>query len=225
MIRNLTGKCGSYESVFFDLDGTITDSAQGCVNGITYMFERIGRLEPDEMKLRAFVGPPVKKHLIREYGMSEQEAAHAYVFFREYYDEKGVYENRLYDGAAQMLNAVKRSGKTLYIATTKPMPLAVRVLEMFGLTGFFSDVFTAVHENGIYEKYEVLGAAVTKLGSIPRAVMVGDRRYDVAGGKHVGFDTVGVLYGYGSEDELIGAGCDFTADSPYDLALFLGEEK
>jgi phosphoglycolate phosphatase len=223
MIRNLTGKNARYESVFIDLDGTITDSGEGCINGIRYMFERIGYAENDEKRLRAFVGPPVKKHLVREYSFSEADAAYAYAFYREYYDDKGVYENSLYDGIIESLTSIKQSGKTLYIATTKPMLLAARVLDMFGLTGMFSDVFTARHESGIYEKSEVLESAVSELGSVPCPVMIGDRCYDILGGRHVGFDTVGVLYGYGDEDELLGADCDFTADSPQDLAVLLGE--
>ncbi len=223
MIRSITGKSGRYQSAFLDLDGTITDSGEGCINGIKYMFSRIGFSETDETRLREFVGPSVKKHLVRAYGFSEEDAAYAYAFFREYYDDKGVYENRLYEGITQALANIKQSGKTLYLATTKPRALALRVLDMFGLAGFFSGVFTADHEAGIYEKYDMLEAVVREFGAFASPVMVGDRCYDIAGGKHVGFDTVGVLYGYGSEEELLSAGCDYTADSPKDLNCLLGD--
>lgn len=225
MIINLKGKTGRYKSVFFDLDGTITDSGEGCVNAVKYMFDRIGYSETDEKRLKAFVGPPVKKHLIADYRFSEEQAEAAYAFFREYYDSKGVYENRLYGGILEALSRIIESGKTLYIATTKPESLAVCVLEMFGIAGMFSDVFTARHESGIYYKTEVLEYAVNKLGSVPDPIMVGDRSFDIIGGKHAGFDTVGVLYGYGDEAELLGAGCDYTVDSPNDLTALLGGKE
>lgn len=225
MIKNLTGKSGLYKAVFFDLDGTLTDSGEGCVSGVKYMLSRIGHPQLDEKSLRAFVGPPTKKYLVSEYGFSQEEARRAYAFYREYYDSKGIFENRLYDGIKEALNHIRSSGKALYVATSKPEALAHKVLERFGIDSVFSGVFAARHELGIYEKSEVLEYAVRQLGEVPRSVMVGDRRYDIIGAKHVGFDAVGVLYGYGDEAELIEAGCDYTAESPEDLAALLGGKE
>lgn len=222
MIKNLKGKSGRYEAVFFDLDGTITDSGEGCMNGARYMLERIGHPEIGKEELRSLVGPPMTKHLMDEYGFSEEKAAYAYAFYREYYDSKGILENRLYDGIKDALISIRESGKTLYIATSKPEVLAMRVLEYFGIADMFSEVFAARHESGIFYKHDVLEYAVYKLGGAPCSVMVGDRKYDIIGGKHVGFDTVGVLYGYGDEAELLSADSDYTADSPDDLAVLLG---
>lgn len=222
MIRNLTGKRAAYSSVFFDLDGTLTDSAKGCVNAVRYMFDSIGFTEHDEDKLRAFVGPPTRRHLVREYGFSEQKAAEAYVFYREYYDKKGIYENKPYDGIVQAITSIKAAGRSVYIATSKPENLAQSVLDNFSLTQLFDGVFAARHDKNIMEKSEVLESAIAGLGNVTGAVMVGDRSFDILGGRHVGFDTVGVLYGYGTEDELKNAGCDYIVDSVQDVAELLG---
>ncbi|MGE5494683.1 MAG: HAD hydrolase-like protein [Burkholderiales bacterium] len=222
MIRNITGKNASYSKVFLDLDGTVTDSGPGCINGVRYMFDKIGYAENDENRIRGFMGPPVKRHLVREYGFSEEEAAAAYVHYREYYDNIGVYENYPYDGIEQAIASIRDSGKKVYIATSKPEKLALLVLEKFGLLGLFSGVFTALHDKNIFDKNEVLANAVAELGDVTGAVMVGDRCFDILGGRHVGFDTVGVLYGYGSKDELTGAGCDYIVDTVHDLAVLLG---
>jgi phosphoglycolate phosphatase len=222
MIRNLNGKSTEYDMVFFDLDGTLTDSGEGCMNGVRYMFENIGYTDYDDKKLRGFVGPPTKHHLLNEYGFNEKKASEAYTFYREYYDSKGIYENKPYDGIIEALKSINETGKRLYVATSKPEALAMRVLTRFSLLDLFSGVFAAHHDKNIYHKNEVLECAVRELGSVSGAVMVGDRSYDILGGKHVGMDTIGVLYGYGDFEELAAAGCDYTVDSVQDLAVLLG---
>ena len=223
MIRNFNGKDSSrYQTVFFDLDGTITDSAGGIIKGILYMLEKIGIEENDEKKIQAFLGPPMKQHLMKEYGLSDQRADKAYAYYREYYDGQGIYENRPFDGIKDAILAIKRSGKTVYIATSKPEPQALKVLDRFDLTNLFSEVFAARHDLGVSYKNEVLERALSLLGDTPNAVMVGDRHHDIHGGRHVGFDTVGVLYGYGDYDELQNAGCDYLIDSVQDLSSLLG---
>lgn len=222
MIRNITGRINNYKTIFIDLDGTVTDSGEGCVNGIRYMFKNIGYSDYEESKLKEFVGPAVKKHLISAYGFSQRQADEAYPFYREYLLSKGIYENRLYDGIVEALLSIKQTGKPIYIATSKPEQQALIVLEHFGIRHLFSGVFAARHEQGIFEKSEVLEYAVKAIGKPECPVMVGDRFYDIIGGKHVGFDTIGVLYGYGSSEELTQAGCDITVDSTADLAVLLG---
>jgi len=222
MIGNLTGKSSRYSTVFFDLDGTVTDSGQGCLNGVRYMFEKIGFTGYDEKKLKRFLGPPVIHHLISEYGFEKELAEKAYVYYREYYINKGIYENRPYGGIGEAIKKIKDSGKAVYIATSKPLPQALSVLERFGLKELFDGVFGAQPERGITLKKDVLENAIKTIGGAGSAVMVGDRFYDIEGGKHVGIDTVGVLYGYGDLNELEGAGCDYITDTVDDLADLLG---
>jgi phosphoglycolate phosphatase len=186
------------------------------------MFKSIGYSDYEESRLKEFVGPAVKKHLISAYGFSQRQADEAYPFYREYLLNKGIYENRLYDGIVEALTSIRQAGKPVYLATSKPEQQALIVLEHFGIRHLFSDVFAARHEQGIFEKSEVLGLAIKALGKPERPVMVGDRCYDVLGGRHAGFDTVGVLYGYGDLKELTQAGCDYTVDTTADLAVLLG---
>jgi len=224
MIHNITGKDSSvYRAVFIDLDGTITESGEGCMNAVRYMFEKAGYKENDEARIRAFVGPPIKMHLINAYGFSEEEAAKIYAYYREYYLSKGIYESRLYDGIEDALRAIKSSGRALYVATSKPEAMAIPILERYGLLGVFDAVFGARHEEGIFDKTQVLEYAMRRLGGTPPgSVMVGDRSHDILGGRAVGIDTVGVLYGYGDREELMGCGPDYLVDTTADLAALLG---
>jgi len=225
MIQNISSKERTkYETVFFDLDGTIVKSGKGCVNGVRYMFDKIGYEENDETKMQAFVGPSVKMHLKETYSFSESQAAEAYVFFREYYDSNGIYESCLYDGIKDTIKAIKNTDKTLYLATLKPQDQAESMLERFDIAHMFSGVFGARHDLNIYHKNGVLQRASEILGDITHAVMVGDRHYDIISGQHVGFDTIGVLYGYGNYDELKSAGCDYLVDSVQDLNIMLGRK-
>jgi phosphoglycolate phosphatase len=224
MIHNITGKDSSvYKSVFIDLDGTVTESGEGCMNAVRYMFDKAGYEERDETRIRAFVGPPIKLHLINAYGFSEDEAARIYAYYREYYLSKGIHESRLYDGIEDALHAIKSSGKALYVATSKPEIMAMPILEGYGLLGLFTTVFGARHEEGIFDKTQVLEYAMSCLGGVPASsVMVGDRSHDILGGRAVGIDTVGALYGYGDRKELMDCGPDFLIDTAADLAALLG---
>ena len=225
MIYRLTNvDLSGAKAVFFDLDGTITESGEGCMRGIRYMFDKIGHPEPDEQRVRAFLGPPVKKHLMEHYGFCEEDALAAYAHYRAYYESTGLWENRLYDGIAQALHDIRDCGKTLYIATSKPEHLAEKILEHFEILGLFAAVFGARHDLDVYDKNEVLQRAVAMLGGAPEGVMIGDRFHDVAGGRLVGLHTIGALYGYGSYKELADAGCDCLVDTPQDLSALLGRK-
>lgn len=224
MIYNITGKdSGVYKAVFIDLDGTITESGEGCMNAVRYMFDKAGYEERDETRIRAFVGPPIKLHLINAYGFSEEEATKIYAYYREYYLSKGIYESRLYDGIEDALRAIKSSGKALYVATSKPEVMAIPILERYGLLGLFDAVFGARHEEGVFDKTQVLEYAMRRLDGVPSgSVMVGDRSHDMLGGRAVGIDTAGVLYGYGDREELMDCGPDYLVDTAADLAVLLG---
>jgi phosphoglycolate phosphatase len=222
MIRNLTGKSGNYEYVFFDFDGTVTDSGPGLISAAKYMFDKIGYTGYDEKMLWRFVGPPVTHHLQKEYGFTQKEAEEATLIFRDYYKREGIYQNSVYDGIAESIRNIRSSGKKVYVATSKPEPQVIQVIERFNLSDLFDDIFAARYDLGIYYKADVLDSAVDKLGGVGNAVMVGDRVYDIEGGRHVGIDTVGVLYGYGDKKELEEAGCDYIVDTPEDISCLLG---
>ncbi|MBT3319331.1 MAG: HAD hydrolase-like protein [Clostridia bacterium] len=227
MINNITGyDISKVDTVFLDLDGTVSKSGTSCKNGVKYMFDKIGYRKISETELNMFVGPTIKVHLREEYGFDEAQAAEAYVYYREYYDGIGIFESSMYDGIADAIEDMRASGKTVYIATLKPEDQAKQITEMYGITHLFAGIFGARHDLNIMHKQKVLDRAVQIIGETPRnAVMVGDRNHDVIAGHHIGFGTVGVLYGYGSFDELNDAGCDIIVDSVTDLSTLLGRKS
>jgi phosphoglycolate phosphatase len=227
MINNITGyDISKVDTVFLDLDGTVSRSGTSCRNGVKYMFDKIGYRQISEIELNAFIGPTVKVHLREVHGFSEEDAAAAYVYYREYYDGIGIFESSMYDGVADAIEDMRASGKTVYIATMKPEDQAKQIIEMYGITHLFRDIFGARHDLGIVYKQLVLERAVQIIGEKPQnAVMVGDRNHDVIAGKHIGFGTVGVLYGYGELKELNDAGCDIIVDSVADLSTLLGRKS
>lgn len=212
-----------YKSIFFDLDGTLLESGEGIFNALNYMFGRLGMQEDDEKRLRAFIGPPIKHHLKDAYAMDEQQTTKAYSFFKEYYIDKGEYESRLYPGVQEMIKTVYKSGIRLFIATSKREHMIYPALEKYQLFDYFEATFGGQHDKGIYDKTQVLQNAVERLGGLPAStIMIGDRHYDIIGGKAIGVDTAGVLYGYGSRQELVDAGCDYLLDTVGDISNLAG---
>ncbi len=225
MIQSIKGKTESFSHIFMDLDGTITESGPGIVNAALYMFDRVGVREDNKERLRSFIGPPVTENLIELYGFTEEDAQRAYVFFREYYENKGMFENKLYDGIVEAVEELRRAGRHVYIATAKPEFIALPILKHFGITGLFERIFAVRREEGIFDKLQVLQFAAGEMGAMPGPVMVGDRKYDIEGGRAVGFATAGVLYGYGSREELLSAGSDYLIDSVADLPALAGRKQ
>ena len=220
MIENFSNlDAGIIDSIFLDLDGTVSESGESCKNGVKYMFGKIGLDQPSEEELNAFVGPTVKVHLVAEHGFSEDEAAHAYVFYREYYDGIGIFESTMYEGVDKAIINMKESGRKVYLATLKPEEQAVQITKRYKIDKLFDGIYGARHDLGILHKPQVLQRAVEKIGRHPgESVMVGDRKYDIIAAKQMGFYSVGVLYGYGTRQELTEQGCDIVVQSVADLA-------
>ena len=211
----------SYDVILFDLDGTLTDSAEGIINSVVYALERMGIPYTDKRELRRFVGPPLQDAFRDYYGLSEDEVTNAVRTFREYFTEKGIYENAVYDGVPEMLEALQKAGCTLAVATSKPEAFAEQILAYFGLSKYFTAVAGA--SMGGTSKPIVIRKALQKLGTEPsrRVLMVGDREHDVLGAKEVGLPSLGVLYGYGSEAELCEAGADLIARTPQEIPCLI----
>ena len=139
-------------------------------------------------------------------------------FYREYYNDRGWKENKVYDGVEQTLAALKAAGKKLYVATSKPEIMSVRIIEHFGLNKYFDYVAGASLDKSRAEKAQVIEYAIATCNIDKRtAVMVGDRHFDIDGAKAVGIKSIGVLYGYGDEAELKSAGADKIAHIPADI--------
>ena len=212
-----------WKTVLFDLDGTLTDSAPGITNAVAYALARCG-IREEPQNLTNFVGPPLTDSFRDHYGFDLEKRMEAVDFFREYYNKTGWLENAPYPGIEDLLRALKAAGLTLMVATSKPEFMAVRILNHFSLAKYFYHISGAPldSEEGS-RKSAVIRNALSHLTGPAEAVMVGDRRHDVAGAKEVGLPCVGVLYGYGGREELEKAGAEFIAEDLAVLkALLLG---
>lgn len=211
--------------VLFDLDGTLTDSREGIVNSIEYMLGHYQIAVGDRDELQPWLGPPLKESLMKYCGFAEDKALEGVSVYREYFDRQGIFENQVYPGIEDMLKALREQGYHLLVATSKPETAAVRVLEHFGLAGYFDYIGGATLDDSRVRKGDVIHYVLEACGAEKKeqAVMVGDREHDVKGAKENGIDVIGVLYGYGSREELIKAGADYLAESPKGLVRLLGE--
>lgn len=210
-----------YDYILFDLDGTLTDSGPGIMNGFEYALGKMGIEVPDRSSLRKFVGPPLGDSFEKTLGFSPEDAANGIAFYREYYADKGVYENDVYPGVFELLDKLKASGKKMIVATTKAELMADVVMDHFGLRKYF-DLMVASNNTDRKNKIDVLKYAIENGGvDTAKAVMIGDRFYDVTGASHFGIDSVGVLYGYGSRQELEDAGATYIAETVENLSEIL----
>ena len=192
--------------VFFDLDGTLTDPAEGIVNCAEYALKKFG-LTADREYLKRFIGPPLHKTFMHEFGFPEEKATLAIDYYRERFKDIGIFENELYSGIPELLRDLQASGRSVVLATSKPEVYAERILDHFGIADCFTLAVGSLLNNTRDAKSEVIAFALEKLGASPtEVIMVGDRRYDVEGAAANGIKTVGVLYGYGSREELMSAG-------------------
>ena len=210
-----------FDLVLFDLDGTLTESGIGITRSVAYALRKHGIEETDQAKLDRFVGPPLIDSYMRYYGFSWEQAVLAVEYYREYYAVTGIFENRVYDGVETMLQALTDAGKTCVLATSKPEHFALQILEHFRLSRYFSCVAGATMDEKRTNKADVIAYALQKVGKTGNAVMVGDRRHDIEGAKVHGLPSIGVLYGYGSREELEAAGAVYLAETAADILKFI----
>lgn len=205
--------------LFFDLDGTLTDPGIGITNSVMYALKTYGIVEEDREKLYPFIGPPLSESFQKYYGFTPEQGNEATWRFREYFSQTGIFENTLYEGIPELLRSLCDAGFSPVLATSKPELFAERILEHFSLRSYFSHVCgAAMDEKTRSEKKDVIAYAFDETGADPAETwMIGDRKYDVLGGKAFGMKTVGVLYGYGSREELMEAGADFLCETVSDL--------
>lgn len=205
-----------YENYLFDLDGTLTDPGLGIKNSIRYALEKYGLPELDTDTLEQFIGPPLLGSFETYCHVTREEAERLLVLYREYFTEHGLYENSVYPEIPEILEELTAKGAKLYVATSKPEEFAVKILEYFGLSQYFTFVGGSTMDEKRTAKQEVI-EYVLETQKLERAktVMIGDRCYDVNGGKACGLKTVGVLFGYGCREELEGA--DALISTPLEL--------
>lgn len=212
-----------YKHILFDLDGTLTDPFEGITNSVVHALSRYNIKVDDKRELRSFIGPPLVESFMKYFGFTEDEAKKAVEYYREHFGVKGLFENELYDGIPRLLKMLKDSGKTVIMATSKPEIYARQIAEHFDIAKYF-DYMAGSELNGQrIAKTEVIEYALKALDITDRenCVMIGDRLHDINGAKKSNMRSIGVLWGYGSREELQEAGADIICETVDDLVEIL----
>lgn len=206
------------EYVLFDLDGTLTDPGEGITNSVAYALAKFG-IKAERSELYKFIGPPLITSFMEHYNLSQEDGVRAVAYYREYYTPKGIFENKLYNGIPEMLDSLKKSGKKIVLATSKPENYAAQILEYFGIMKYFDACCGNTMDDARHLKADVIAYAREQFPEITaeNTVMVGDRMHDVEGAAVFGIPTVGVSFGYGGREELEAAGAKYTVDSAAEL--------
>lgn len=195
----------AWNTILFDLDGTLTDPAEGITKAVEAALNHYGITVADRAALHKFIGPPLDESFPEFYGFDAAQTAEATEVFRAYFDRQGWRENIPYPGVEDMLRDLRAAGKRLLVATSKPEVFALRIMEHFGLAQYFDHICGAPMDNQEgAKKAAVIRDALRRAGveDLSTAVMVGDRRHDIDGARQAGLEAVGVLWGYGDLQEL-----------------------
>ncbi|WGD56119.1 HAD family hydrolase [Bradyrhizobium sp. CB1650] len=193
-------------TIYFDLDGTLTDPKPGITRSIQYALERLGAPVPSEDELTWCIGPPLHASLKKLTG-TDALADRALLLYRERFSEVGLFENESYSGIKDTLAALVVARRRMFVATSKPAVYANRIVDHFGLRPYFERVFGSELDGTRVDKRDLLRYALDEAKVDPgSAIMIGDRSHDVIGARTNGMTAIGVLYGYGSETELRDAG-------------------
>ena len=213
----------TYKYALFDLDGTLTDPGEGITRSVQYALAKFGIIVEDRRELYCFIGPPLHESFEKYYGFSREDAFCCMDAYREYFAVKGIFENEVYAGIPEALSALQKAGVRISLATSKPEIYAKQILEHFGLIGYFDAVAGSELDGSRTKKAEVITRALELLGNpdVRDCVMIGDREHDIIGGKAHGMDTIGVTFGYGSEDELQIAGATHVAHTPAEIVKII----
>ena len=212
-----------YQFLLFDLDGTLADPGIGITNSVIYALHKFDIDVNDRSVLYKFIGPPLKDSFKRYYGFSDEQSNLAIQYYREYFKKQGMFENKVYDGVHDLLIELKAKGKSLIVATSKPEAFAIEILRHFDLYDYFDFVAGATMNDVRNKKADIIRYALENchISDKSSAVMIGDREHDVLGAKENGLDSIGVLFGYGTYDELKNAGAAFIAETPMNTVKYV----
>ena len=208
------------KTVFFDLDGTLSDPKIGITKSIQYALERLDVPVPATDELLWCIGPPLRASFVEL--VDEARADQAVSLYRERFGDVGLYENDLYDGIAETLQAFSNAGTRLFVATSKPHVYASRIVEHFGIADKFDRVFGSELDGTRVDKSKLLAYALAETGlAAADCAMIGDREHDMVGAVNNGLYGVGALYGYGTQQELEAAGAQDLAAAPDQIVELL----
>lgn len=209
-----------YTHYFFDMDGTVINSAPGVTHSVSYALEKLGITPPPRDELLCFIGPPLEWSFSHFYGMDPETTKKALALYRECYSAGAIHECLVYDGIEALLKRVKATGGICVLATSKPHEFANPILSYLGLDKYFDFVSGPEMDGTRNAKAEVIAYAIEKMGLTDKSsiLMIGDREHDTLGAKEAGVDCVGVLWGFGDADELLSTGAKAVYKTPGELA-------
>lgn len=210
------------KAIFFDLDGTLTDSGEGIINCATLALEHFGLPIPSREEMRVFVGPPLDQTFIK-FGVPADKADEAIRVYRSRYIPIGKFENTPYPGIREALHTLKDQGHRLFVATSKPEEMSVDILEKFQLAQYFEKICGATMDGSRSHKADVIAYLLAQVGDISKAIMVGDTAFDVTGAAAHGIPTIGVSWGYGEVADMEQAGAVAIAHSMEELVALLSK--
>lgn len=201
----------NFQYILWDLDGTLSDPMVGICSAVQYALKHFGFEVDDIRTLTPFIGPPLQQSLKEFYHFTPEQIKEAHRVYNEYFIARGMFENVMYEGIDTLLKKLRQEGKHLYVATSKPEKLAKRILEHFGLASYFDFIGGDTDNLTRSAKSEVIRYVLSENKAInpAQAIMVGDRKFDIAGAKANGIPAVGVLYGYGNREEFVEANADY----------------
>ncbi|HSA83300.1 MAG TPA: HAD hydrolase-like protein [Patescibacteria group bacterium] len=211
----------AYDIIFFDLDGTLIDPNLGITKGVQHALDKFGISESIE-NLKHFVGPPLHKSFHKYYGFPEKQALQAVEYYREYYIPIGMYEGTKYNGITELLTRLKNANKKVSIVTSKPNFLAKEIIRFHKMDSFFEEIKGCLPDLSNADKTTLIKEMLeTRSEEKNSVVMIGDREFDIIGAKENGIDSIGVLYGYGSREEIINAAPTHVVQSVEELENYL----
>lgn len=210
------------KAIFFDLDGTLTDSGEGIINCAILALEHFGLPVPSREELGVFVGPPLDKTFM-QFGVPEDKTQEAIDVFRGRYLVVGKFENVPYPGIADLLNALKQQGHRLFVATSKPETTAIEILHKFELAQYFEIICGATLDGTRSHKADVIAYLLNQIGPQEDMLMVGDTEFDVVGAAAHGIPTIGVAWGYGKVDAMEQAGAMAIAHTMEQLQMIINQ--
>lgn len=212
----------SAKIILFDLDGTLTDSKQGIIDSIRYSLAKM-KLQENNINLERFIGPPLSESFEKYFGLDNKTARHAVAVYREYYAVKGIFENQLYPGIIELLKALKEKNKTLVCVTSKAAFYAEQILEHFNLSQYFLRTVGSNMDLTCTHKIELIKLALSHFTNQNKSdfIIIGDRADDIIGAKKNNIASIGILYGYGTPEEIKEEQPTYIANSVSDVKKLL----
>ena len=207
--------------ILFDLDGTLTNPKEGITKCVQHALQHFN-IERTCDELLEFIGPPLKEQFMKYASLSEEDGERAVKIYRERFAPIGIFENEIYDGIIEVMKALKKTGKVMAIATSKPTVFAQQIADKYGITPYIDGLFGSELDGRNTDKALVIENAMKSLGADKEnTIMVGDREHDAIGAQKNGIECIGVTYGFAREGELQKSGVCALADSPYALLEIL----